>query len=45
MHRRHEYKERDPGQHHRLISGGLDEVWVCKAPVAASPSEVLGAAA
>ena len=28
MHRRHEYAAADPAQRHRLLSGGLDEVWV-----------------
>jgi hypothetical protein len=45
MHRRQEYQGLDGGQHHRLLSGGLDEVWVRKTPVAESPSEALGVAA
>ena len=28
MHRRDEHAAVDPAQRHRLISGGLDEVWV-----------------
>ncbi len=28
MHRRREHEVLDPGQRHRLLSGGLDEVWV-----------------
>ncbi|WP_043283659.1 FAD-dependent oxidoreductase [Paraburkholderia oxyphila] len=28
MHRRREYAAADPAQRHRLLSGGLDEVWV-----------------
>lgn len=28
MHKREDYKETDNSQHHRLISGGLDQVWV-----------------
>ncbi|MCZ1265334.1 MULTISPECIES: FAD-dependent oxidoreductase [Paenibacillus] len=28
MHKREDYKESDTAQHHRLISGGLDQVWV-----------------
>ncbi|MEQ5842737.1 FAD-binding protein [Paraburkholderia acidicola] len=28
MHRRQEHAALDPHQHHRLLSGGLDEVWV-----------------
>ena len=28
MHRRQEHAALDPQQHHRLLSGGLDEVWV-----------------
>lgn len=27
MHRRFDYTELDPGQQHRLITGGLDELW------------------
>jgi succinate dehydrogenase/fumarate reductase flavoprotein subunit len=27
MHRRHDYPEKDPVQTHRLITGGLDQVW------------------
>jgi succinate dehydrogenase/fumarate reductase flavoprotein subunit len=34
MHRRKEYGLVDPLQHHRLVSGGLDEVWVRKQAVA-----------
>lgn len=33
MHRRAEYKAIDTAQRHRLISGGLDEVWVHRSPV------------
>ena len=28
MHRRREHGSLDPHQRHRLVSGGLDEVWV-----------------
>lgn len=28
MHKREDFKATDHGQHHRLISGGLDQVWV-----------------
>ena len=28
MHRRREHAALDPHQRHRLVSGGLDEVWV-----------------
>jgi succinate dehydrogenase/fumarate reductase flavoprotein subunit len=28
MHRRHEHAALDPAQRHRLLSGGLDEVWI-----------------
>ena len=28
MHRRAEHPALDPAQHHRLVSGGLDEIWV-----------------
>lgn len=34
MHRRTEYTAVDTQQHHRLISGGLDDVWVRRQPVA-----------
>ena len=34
MHRRVEYTETDDSQHHRLLSGGLDDVWVRRHPVA-----------
>jgi succinate dehydrogenase/fumarate reductase flavoprotein subunit len=28
MHRREDHPAPDPGQQHRLVTGGLDEVWV-----------------
>ena len=28
MHKRLDHPDQDPAQHHRLLSGGLDEVWV-----------------
>ena len=34
MHRRKDYPTSDPAQHHRLLSGGLDEVWTRKQAVA-----------
>jgi succinate dehydrogenase/fumarate reductase flavoprotein subunit len=34
MHRRQEHAALDPQQRHRLISGGLDEVWVTRESVA-----------
>ncbi|WP_151737375.1 FAD-dependent oxidoreductase ['Paenibacillus yunnanensis' Narsing Rao et al. 2020] len=34
MHKREDYKETDNGQHHRLITGGLDEVWTGREEVA-----------
>jgi succinate dehydrogenase/fumarate reductase flavoprotein subunit len=43
MHRRQEYGAIDDGQHHRLLSGGLDEVWVRKTPVFASPMDAMDA--
>jgi succinate dehydrogenase/fumarate reductase flavoprotein subunit len=36
MHRRKEHPERDDAQHHRLVSGGLDEVWVRRQAVVAA---------
>jgi hypothetical protein len=38
MHRRREHTGMDPLQHHRLVSGGLDEVWVRKQAVADTPA-------
>jgi len=38
MHRRRDHQELDPGQRHRLISGGLDEVWVRRQRVKEVPS-------
>lgn len=38
MHRRKEHTASDPAQRHRLVSGGLDEVWVRKHAVDATPS-------
>ncbi|MCX4142370.1 FAD-binding protein [Paraburkholderia sp. SEWSISQ10-3 4] len=45
MHRRAEYKSIDAGQRHRLISGGLDDVWVRSKEVGTglAPSEHQGA--
>ena len=37
MHRRKDHAELDPVQRHRLISGGLDEVWVSRQAVQPSP--------
>ncbi|WP_150273397.1 FAD-dependent oxidoreductase [Paenibacillus tepidiphilus] len=34
MHKREDYKATDSGQHHRLITGGLDEVWTSREEVA-----------
>lgn len=34
MHKREDFKETDASQHHRLISGGLDQVWVRQEAVA-----------
>ncbi|MNV76442.1 L-aspartate oxidase [compost metagenome] len=28
MHKREDYKVLDDHQHHRLISGGIDDIWV-----------------
>ncbi|MFC6281915.1 MULTISPECIES: FAD-binding protein [Polaromonas] len=38
MHRRKEHAAIDPAQQHRLVSGGLDEVWVRRHGVNAAPS-------
>jgi hypothetical protein len=32
MHKRQDFPAQDPGQHHRIISGGLDEVWTAPEP-------------
>ncbi|MCC8394591.1 FAD-binding protein [Paraburkholderia sp. MMS20-SJTR3] len=45
MHRRHEYAATDPGQRHRLLSGGLDEVWVERVKVKGDVAQVEGVAA
>jgi succinate dehydrogenase/fumarate reductase flavoprotein subunit len=34
MHRRQEHGTPDPSQRHRLVSGGLDEIWVNQEAVA-----------
>ncbi|GAA4998591.1 hypothetical protein GCM10025734_32440 [Kitasatospora paranensis] len=33
MARRLDFPEQDPGQHHRIVSGGLDEVWTRAEPL------------
>ncbi|MEA2180627.1 MAG: hypothetical protein QOG77_3924 [Solirubrobacteraceae bacterium] len=38
MHRRVDHPELDPAQQRRLLTGGLDEVWVADDPVAPRPS-------
>ncbi|MBG0822657.1 FAD-binding protein [Planomonospora sp. ID91781] len=32
MHKREDFPHADPGQHHRIVSGGLDEVWTAPEP-------------
>jgi len=32
MHKRQDYRELDPAQHHRLLVGGLDELWTAPSP-------------
>jgi len=32
MHKRIDYPAADPGQQHRLLTGGLDQVWVAPEP-------------
>lgn len=39
MHRRRDHQHQDPEQRHRLIAGGLDEIWVGRLPVKDSLSE------
>lgn len=41
MARRKDHRAIDPGQRHRLLSGGLDEVWVARADVAEAPVAAL----
>lgn len=38
MHRRRDHAASDPAQHHRLVSGGLDEVWTRAQAIAVSGS-------
>ncbi|HZZ13680.1 MAG TPA: FAD-binding protein [Paraburkholderia sp.] len=45
MHRRQEHAALDPSQRHRLLSGGLDEVWVDKVAVAGGVLNAQGAMA
>jgi succinate dehydrogenase/fumarate reductase flavoprotein subunit len=40
MHRRLEHARLDPAQRHRLISGGLDEIWLRQEPVTDQVQEV-----
>lgn len=35
MAKRLDFPDQDPGQHHRLITGGLDDIWVVPEPVRA----------
>jgi succinate dehydrogenase/fumarate reductase flavoprotein subunit len=35
MHKRSDFPEQDPAQHHRLLAGGLDEVWIATETAAA----------
>ncbi|MBW8486622.1 FAD-dependent oxidoreductase [Actinomadura parmotrematis] len=34
MHKRQDFPDLDPAQHHRLLTGGLDEVWTAPEPAA-----------
>jgi hypothetical protein len=36
MHKREDFPAGDAGQHHRLTTGGLDQVWVRPAPLPAA---------
>lgn len=45
MHRRQEHARLDPAQRHRLISGGLDEVWLRQEAVRDQPLPVRAGAA
>ncbi|MEV6554513.1 FAD-binding protein [Nocardia sp. NPDC051756] len=43
MARRQEFPEADPAQHHRLITGGLDEVWTAPEPAFLDRSRLVSA--
>jgi succinate dehydrogenase/fumarate reductase flavoprotein subunit len=43
MHRREDYFQTDPNQHHYLTVGGLDEVWTARRPAPAARVEDLAA--
>ncbi|MBH0781633.1 FAD-dependent oxidoreductase [Nocardia bovistercoris] len=43
MARREEYPDLDPAQHHRIITGGLDEVWTAPEPVFLAAGERVSA--
>lgn len=38
MARRLDFPAQDPGQHHRIVTGGLDRVWTRTEPLTASPA-------
>jgi succinate dehydrogenase/fumarate reductase flavoprotein subunit len=42
MHRRREHGALDVSQGHRLLSGGLDEVWIDRLAVARSAEQIEG---
>ncbi|MGX1773297.1 hypothetical protein ACWIGW_14390 [Nocardia brasiliensis] len=37
MARRQDFPELDPAQHHRLITGGLDDLWTTPEPASRTP--------
>ncbi|MET7767796.1 FAD-binding protein [Nocardia sp. NPDC005366] len=43
MARRQEFPDLDPAQHHRLITGGLDEIWTAPEPVFLAGTELVSA--
>lgn len=45
MARRLDFPAQDPGQHHRIVTGGLDRVWTRTDPLTASPASWPGPAA
>ncbi len=46
MHRREDFPALDPAQHHRILSGGLDEVWTAIEPLSwSAPAPALVGAA
>jgi succinate dehydrogenase/fumarate reductase flavoprotein subunit len=45
MHKRMDHPHQDPGQHHRLLTGGLDQLWSRPETAATHPTSASGQAA